>query len=243
VAYSYADGQYWDDTFYAIPVGAASAEVTLHYQSTSKEFMEFLRDENTTNSKGQEMYNVWSNNGKCPPEVMASETLAVTGPAAPALVSSEPPAEGTLCKTQNNEVRLVFDSPITLPATGQPLAIVALGGGPDVSVLFGYQIDPDDPSGSTLKAVESGVQLTNLTWYNVAPAPGFAVSPFSFDVCTLAGDADGSGRVTTADYGAVKACLGQITDERCDLNGSGRVTTADYSVVKDHMGGRVPTKP
>jgi hypothetical protein len=76
VAYSYADGQYWDDTYYAIPPSAVSAQVTLYYQSTSKEFVEFLRDENTTNSDGQYMYNLWNNNDKCPPEVM--QTVSIT---------------------------------------------------------------------------------------------------------------------------------------------------------------------
>lgn len=70
VEHSYADEQYWDDTYYVIPPGAASAEVTLYYQSTSKEFIEFLRDENTTNNIGQEMYDLWNENDKCPPEVM-----------------------------------------------------------------------------------------------------------------------------------------------------------------------------
>jgi hypothetical protein len=78
VGHTYADGQYWDDTFYAIPVGAASAEVTLYYQSTSKEFVEFLRDENTTNTKGQELYELWDNNSKCPPEVMAQTQFTLT---------------------------------------------------------------------------------------------------------------------------------------------------------------------
>lgn len=77
VGHSYADGQYWDDTYYTIPVGATSAEVTLYYQSTSKEFVEFLRDENTTNTKGQEMYDLWNNNGKCPPEIMQTTTLSI----------------------------------------------------------------------------------------------------------------------------------------------------------------------
>jgi hypothetical protein len=80
VEYSYADGQYWDDTYYAIPAGATSAEVTLYYQSTSKEFMEFLRDENTTNSTGQEMYDLWNDNGKCPPEIMAQAQLDLAAP-------------------------------------------------------------------------------------------------------------------------------------------------------------------
>ncbi len=46
----------------------------LYYQSTSKEFVEFLRDENTTNTKGQELYDLWNNNGKCPPTLMAQAT-------------------------------------------------------------------------------------------------------------------------------------------------------------------------
>lgn len=42
VAYSYADGQNWDDTDYPIPYQAARVEATLYYQTTSKEFVEFL---------------------------------------------------------------------------------------------------------------------------------------------------------------------------------------------------------
>jgi hypothetical protein len=75
VAHSYEDGQYWDVTTYSIPQEAESADVTLYYQSTSKEFVEFLRDENVTNSKGQDMYDLWNNNGKCPPEPMWTGSL------------------------------------------------------------------------------------------------------------------------------------------------------------------------
>jgi hypothetical protein len=77
VAYTYADGQYWDDTYYTIPPGATSVEITLYYQSTSKEFIEFLRDENTTDSQGQDLYDLWNNNDKCPPEVMQTTTIAI----------------------------------------------------------------------------------------------------------------------------------------------------------------------
>jgi hypothetical protein len=49
----------------------------LYYQSTSKEFVEFLRDENTTNTKGQELYDLWNNNGKCPPESMAQAQVSL----------------------------------------------------------------------------------------------------------------------------------------------------------------------
>jgi hypothetical protein len=74
VGHEYADGQYWDDTLYTLPAGATRAEVKLYYQSTSKEFIEFLRDDNRTDSTGQEMYDLWNNNGKCPPTLMAEET-------------------------------------------------------------------------------------------------------------------------------------------------------------------------
>jgi hypothetical protein len=78
VGYTYADGQYWDDTYYDIPLGATSATVTLNYQSTSKEFIEFLRDKNTTDSAGQDMYNLWADNDKCPPEPMQIATTPIT---------------------------------------------------------------------------------------------------------------------------------------------------------------------
>jgi len=75
--YSYADGQYWDDTYYPLPPGTDRVEARLYYQSTSKEFIEFLRDANVTNTKGQEMYDLWNNNGKCPPTLMAQATVAL----------------------------------------------------------------------------------------------------------------------------------------------------------------------
>lgn len=77
VGATYPDGQYWDDTAYDVPPGTTSAQVTLYYQSTSKEFVEFLRDANTTNSKGQALYDLWNGNGKCPPEVMATLTVPI----------------------------------------------------------------------------------------------------------------------------------------------------------------------
>ena len=59
VDYSYADGQYWDDTDYWLPAEVESVFVTLYYQTTTKEYVEFLRDANTTNSAGQDLYDAW----------------------------------------------------------------------------------------------------------------------------------------------------------------------------------------
>ena len=51
VAYTYADGQYWDNTDYAIPANAVKAAVSFYYQTSSMEYMEFLRD--TVSQGGQ----------------------------------------------------------------------------------------------------------------------------------------------------------------------------------------------
>jgi hypothetical protein len=76
VAASYADGQYWDDTLFQVPCGALSATVTVYHQTTSKEYVEFLRDANTTNNRGQIAYDLWVANGKSAPVAMQTATLA-----------------------------------------------------------------------------------------------------------------------------------------------------------------------
>jgi hypothetical protein len=66
VGYSYPDGQYWDDTLYPIPAGAVSADVKVYFQTTTKEYIEFLRDENVTDSNGTVAYNQWLAHGMSP---------------------------------------------------------------------------------------------------------------------------------------------------------------------------------
>jgi hypothetical protein len=70
VNYVYADGQHWDDTFYVIPPSARSARVRVFFQTTTKEYIEFLRDANTTNLAGQTAYNQWLLHGKSAPALM-----------------------------------------------------------------------------------------------------------------------------------------------------------------------------
>ncbi|MFZ9915983.1 MAG: dockerin type I domain-containing protein [Phycisphaerales bacterium] len=77
VGYSYADGQHWDDTLYAIPSGATQVSVTLYYQTTSKEYIEFLRDANVTDSNGQTAYDLWASTGKSAPVAMDSAVLNI----------------------------------------------------------------------------------------------------------------------------------------------------------------------
>jgi len=77
VNYTYADGQHWDDTQFTVPQGAANVRVTVYYQSTSKEYIEFLRDYNETNQAGQTAYDQWVLAGKSAPAVMDTATVAV----------------------------------------------------------------------------------------------------------------------------------------------------------------------
>jgi len=67
VGATYAEEQYWDDTYYAIPPGAVRAVVTTFHQTSSREYMEFLRDTNTTNGAGLTAYNAWVAQGKSAP--------------------------------------------------------------------------------------------------------------------------------------------------------------------------------
>ncbi len=82
VNYTYADGQYWDDTEYPVPAAATSIVVTLYYQSTSKEYVEFLRDENVTDNWGQILYDLWNTNGKSAPVAMNTKTIDMAPPVA-----------------------------------------------------------------------------------------------------------------------------------------------------------------
>jgi len=103
----YANGQYWDDTLYTIPAGAARARVKVYHQTTTKEYIEFLRDEDqrmfpidentqerifpiaiieeippqfdspTVNTFGQLAYNLWNAYGKSAPVEMDSGTIVI----------------------------------------------------------------------------------------------------------------------------------------------------------------------
>jgi hypothetical protein len=78
VAYGYPDEQYWDEKTYVFPTNAVFAEVTLYYQGTTKEYVEFLRDENVTNTAGQVFYDAWVTQGRAAPVAMVHDTVSVS---------------------------------------------------------------------------------------------------------------------------------------------------------------------
>jgi hypothetical protein len=78
VGYAYADGQYWDDTVFEIPAGARSAVATLWYQTSSREYMEFLRDNSQPDGNGQTAYDLWAMFGKSAPVDMDTATIPLS---------------------------------------------------------------------------------------------------------------------------------------------------------------------
>jgi len=62
--YSYPDGQYWDDTVFEIPPTAQYVEVSVLHQTTTREYIEFLRDAVPGNTAGIVSYNLWQQFGR-----------------------------------------------------------------------------------------------------------------------------------------------------------------------------------
>ncbi len=82
VGATFADGQYWDDVVYPVGATAASAEITLYYQTASKEYVEFLRDANTTNAAGNILYTLWDEHNESVPVAMSQLVVDRDGKAA-----------------------------------------------------------------------------------------------------------------------------------------------------------------
>ena len=80
VAAHYDDQQHWDDAVFQAPAGAVRAQVRLRHQTTSREYIEFLRDENTTNGAGQQAYDLWEQHGKSAPVTMGTLDVDLQSP-------------------------------------------------------------------------------------------------------------------------------------------------------------------
>jgi hypothetical protein len=79
VAYTYDDGQHWDDSVFDIPADAVQAVVTVYHQTSTREYMEFLRDTNVTDDKGQIAYDQWVMHGQSAPVIMDSGMIELGG--------------------------------------------------------------------------------------------------------------------------------------------------------------------
>lgn len=72
VGYTYRDGQFWDDTAYNLPPGTVKVRATLYFQAMTREYVEFLRDANTTDDWGERLYQAWLATDKAPPIAIAT---------------------------------------------------------------------------------------------------------------------------------------------------------------------------
>jgi hypothetical protein len=130
---TYANGQFWDDSDYAIPGCARKAQVTLYYQTASREYIEFLRDENHLTEQGKgaglRMYDLWKNNGRSTPEPVGREVglcfdldhfdacSAITATPEPGVIGCTDPAP-CVCGSQSCTGTGSATVEVTFPAAG-----------------------------------------------------------------------------------------------------------------------------
>jgi hypothetical protein len=84
VGAAYADGQYWDETRYALPQSAVRVTASVYYQTSSKEYIDFLRARG--GQDGATLGLLWDTL-KSPPELVAQAEVVVRAgnqPPAPA---------------------------------------------------------------------------------------------------------------------------------------------------------------
>jgi hypothetical protein len=98
----------YDDTPYTVAVppfatGNVMVTVRLVYQTTSKDYIDFLRSANTTNGRGQDMTRIWQNHGRGPWVEMASTTFMVNN-TAPCVPTTE------ICDGKDNDCDGVVDN-------------------------------------------------------------------------------------------------------------------------------------
>ncbi|MBI5864007.1 MAG: hypothetical protein HZB38_05790 [Planctomycetes bacterium] len=75
----FADGQHWDDSWFAIPGGAVRADVTVYYQNLPRHYMEILRDNNHTDHWGQTLWDLYTQTGMAPPDLITQGALDLSG--------------------------------------------------------------------------------------------------------------------------------------------------------------------
>ncbi len=102
---------YWDDVSYRIPVpagvqGPVNVSARLFYQTSSRDYIEFLRDQNVSGpdpkdrnyplapSRGQKIYDLWAQYGRSEPVEMVNDAATIAVTQAPPNVSSLGAAHG-----------------------------------------------------------------------------------------------------------------------------------------------------
>jgi len=165
---SYDDGASWDDASYTLPASAASVTAALWYQGLTREYAEFLRDENEGNvfdwnGWGAKLYDAWERHGRSAPVLIDSLTIAVdtvtaAGPATPL------PGEYRLDPPWPNPFNGTVTLRYALPRGGQVSVDVVDLSGRVVAVLAGGLRPPGE---GTLRfspsALAGGVYIVRMS--------------------------------------------------------------------------------
>ncbi len=77
VEHVYADGQYWDDSYFALVQNTARVEATVLYQNLPRAYIEHLRDANVTDNTGATLWSLWNATDRGAPIPMTTAALKV----------------------------------------------------------------------------------------------------------------------------------------------------------------------
>jgi hypothetical protein len=77
VHYYYPDGQFWDDTSYSMPSEVVQADVNLYYQTTTREYIEFLATAEGSGTRGADLLATYNATGKAPPVLMETASIVI----------------------------------------------------------------------------------------------------------------------------------------------------------------------
>jgi hypothetical protein len=152
---------HWDIAPYSFTVprdapGPLSVRARLWYQTTSREYVTFLRDENQTDSTGDRLYELWEAYDRAPP-VMMSELIASL-----VLEGDEPPIDAGVPGDAGAPDRPVTDTSVETAALdaavpeGAPLVHPDAGGpptgNPDAETRFDGSVTADDAGSMPTKS-------------------------------------------------------------------------------------------
>ncbi|HLF15105.1 MAG TPA: T9SS type A sorting domain-containing protein, partial [Bacteroidota bacterium] len=169
VGAAYPDGAYWDDVEYPLPAATARVTATLWYQTMSREYATFLRDENAGNpfdwnSWGEKLYDAWEKHGKSAPAPVDSLTIAVADTVASVAAGDTPVPSGyRLDLPFPNPFNAAVSFRFFLPRSGWVRIAVYDAAGRPVATLVDGRYEPGEHDIKfSAPALSSGVYLVRL---------------------------------------------------------------------------------
>lgn len=168
--------RYWDEVALNPPAGATRAAIGLLYQSTTWEYIQFLRLANNGSvpflaNEGVNLLNAWLNTGMAEPVVMASATWTGTPQSVSPQITS---ASATTCQVG---VACVF----TVTTTGHPVPAITRSG----SALPAGMSFTDNGNGTAAFSGTPGAGAGGTYTYTLGAANGVlpnAAQPFTLTV-------------------------------------------------------------